>query len=515
MKSNYMNNVDMLLIEKEGFMPVTNNDGQRIQYDGMKIVQKVLPDKFVIVELLDADRMSGENIRHKLGLAGRNLSQMGNVTVIAYQVFVFDSMPDENKLQLIKDGQMEDVYIKKYLPCITVDLTNKKVNKLYNLPIKVQGVEEVLNYALNMDNVGQASIHDDTANVLKTGNETGHPYSRFINKVPFLTYGLIIINVLMWLIMNLYALAKGVNVQNLFILFGAKENYLIFRGEYWRFITPMFLHADLEHLVMNCLSLFVFGRLVEGIYGHIKFAFIYFTAGIMGSIASFMFSSHSAVGASGAIFGLMGALLYFSVENPVLFKRYFGNGIIIMVIVNLVYGFIRPGIDNFGHLGGLVGGFLASGIVKIARSPNKFLSRPVFIVLTVLLLSGSLYYGFNMSANYKYYELEELILEDKYIEAEKKGEEILDMVLLDEDLKVSTLVRVALLECYQEKYDEATEKANLVKGIEPAKGHYLLGIIYLNEQKFDLAVEELNTAVKIDPSLKEAVESILKKQERN
>jgi len=513
MKNNYMSNVDAILIQKEGFMPFINKEGQRIQYDGVKIVKKVMNDKLIIVEMLDADCMTEGQIKNKLEMSAKSLSQMGASTVIAFQVFVFDSIPDDKKVQLIREGQMEDVYIKKYLPCITVDLTNKQVNKLYNLPIKVQGIEEVLNSVLDMDN-SESILSDNNENsVLKAEKEFNHPSVRFADKVPFITYGLIVINVLVWLVMNIYALVKDTSVQSLFIPFGAKENSLIFAGEYWRFLTPIFLHADLEHLIMNCLSLFVFGRIVEGIYGHKKFAFIYFFAGIMGGIASFMFSPHSAVGASGAIFGLMGALFYFSVENPVLFKKYFGNSILIMVIVNLVYGFIRPGIDNYGHIGGLIGGFLASGIVKITKSRKKVLSRPVFIVLTVLVLSGSLYYGFNMSGNAKYYEFEELIQENKLEDAEKKAEEIFNMSLANSDLKADTLISIAMLECFQGKYDEAIEKANYLKELDASKGHYLLGIIYINEQKYELAEKELKTAVKIDPNLKENVDSLLEKIE--
>jgi rhomboid protease GluP len=304
-------------------------------------------------------------------------------------------------------------------------------------------------------------------------------------------------------------LSKGINVQSLFTPLGAKENYLILSGEYWRFLTPIFLHADFQHLAMNCLSLFVFGKIIEGMYGHIKFAFIYFVAGIIGNIASFMFSPHSAVGASGAIFGLMGALLYFRVENPIAFKKYFGNNILVMVIVNLVYGFVKPGIDNFGHIGGLVGGFFISGVLKIRKAPNKFLGRTVFIVVTILLLAASLYYGFNLSGNAKYYQLGNLIQENKLFEAEKKGEEIIDMKILDRDLQINVLFRVAMLEYLQGKYDEATQRATYLKEIDPSRGHYLFGIIYLYDGKYDLAEEELKTSVRINPNLREEVDVYL------
>ncbi len=517
MKTNYMNKVDALLIQKQGFVPVINNEGHRIQSEGMRIVQKVEEGKFIIVELIDADSLSNEQIKNKLELASKNLTQMNGSTVIAFQVFIFTSTTDEIKLQLIRAGQMEDIYIRKYLPCITVDLTNKEINKLYNLPIEAHGIEAVLNSALHPDSNSEGVSVDTDKYVnptLEKENETNYSLARLKSKVPFFTYGLIIVNVLIWLAMNIYALRKGISVQSLFTPLGAKENYLIFSGEYWRFLTPIFLHADFQHLAMNCLSLFVFGKIIEGMYGHIKFGFIYFAAGIMGNIASFMFSPHSAVGASGSIFGLMGALFYFRVENPILFKRYFGNNILVMVVVNLVYGFIKPGIDNFAHIGGLIGGFLTSGILKIRKAPNKLLGRPVFIAATILLLAGGLYYGFNLSGNAKYYQLSNLVQENRLFEAERKGEEIIDLKILDRDLQIKTLFRVAMIEYLQGKYEEAIQRATYLKEIDASRGHYLFGIIYFYDQKYDLAEEELKTSVKIDPKLREEVDVYLKQLDK-
>lgn len=516
MKINYINKVDALLIQKQGFEPVINNEGHRIQYEGMRIVQKVVEGKFIIVELIDADSLSVDQVKDKLEIASKNLTQMSASTVIAFQVFIFNATPDEIKLQLIRAGQMEDIYIRKYLPCVTVDLTNKEINKLYNLPIDAQGLEIALNSALHPDSCSEGVSVDTGEYVnpaLEKESETNYSPTRLMAKVPFFTYGLILVNVLIWLAMNIYPLGKGISVQSLFTPLGAKENYLIFSGEYWRFLTPIFLHANFQHLAMNCLSLFVFGKIIEGMYGHVKFAFIYFAAGIIGNIASFMFSPHSAVGASGSIFGLMGALFYFRVENPILFKRYFGNNILVMVVVNIIYGFIEPGIDNFAHIGGLVGGFFTSGIVKIKKAPNKLLGRPVFILATILLLIGGLYYGFNLSGNAKYYQLNNLVQGNNLFEAEKKGEEIIDMKILDKDLQVNTLFRVAMLEYSQGKYEEAIQRATYLKEIDASRGHYLLGIIYFYDQEYDLAEEELKTSVKIDPNLREEVDVFLKELE--
>ena len=100
----------------------------------------------------------------------------------------------------------------------------------------------------------------------------------------------------------------------LLILFGAKYNPLILEGEWWRLITPMFLHIGLIHLVMNSFALYYLGTAVERIYGRYRFLFIYLFAGFAGTLASFLFSPDSiSAGASGGIFGLFGALLFFGI----------------------------------------------------------------------------------------------------------------------------------------------------------------------------------------------------------
>ncbi len=524
MKTNYMDKVCTLLINNYNFGPIIDKNGSQIQYEGMRIVQKVVESKFVIAELLDADYLSKEQIMNKLEVSRSNLARMGSPSVFAFQVFIFNSEPDKEKLQLIKEGQMEDVYLKKYLPCISVDLQSRNVKKLYELPIQTEGLEDALNLILgatsdNLESELDISIETDTENLVEIRES-----NRFHLRVPYVTYCLLAINIAIWLIMNIYARFQSIDVRYLFIPFGAKENFSIMSGEYWRFITPIFLHADLKHLLANSLSLFVFGRVVEGIYGHRKFTAIYFAAGIIGNIASFMFSTSSGVGASGSIFGLFGALLYLAVENPSVFKRYFGNSILVMIIYNLIYGFTSPRIDNFAHIGGLIGGFLTSGIVKLRGISNKLLSRPVFITATIVVVITGLYYGFNSNRNIeyqtehivknKYIEFMQLTEEDKWVEAEKLGEEIIQMEPTDYDIKWGILYNVSVAEAYQNKYDEAIETAKLLKDINAPKGHYLTGVLYLDTQQYELARVELKEAAKLNPENKEEIDQYIEQIEK-
>lgn len=147
------------------------------------------------------------------------------------------------------------------------------------------------------------------------------------------------------------------------IFLGAKQNELIAAGELWRLVGAMFLHGNLVHIFFNAYALYALGPESERIYGTPRFLAVYFLAGVGGSVASYLFSPATSVGASGAIFGLMGALGIFFYLN----RRAFGaagraqvQNIVAIGAINLLIGFSMPGvIDNFGHLGGLAAGLIA------------------------------------------------------------------------------------------------------------------------------------------------------------
>ncbi len=181
---------------------------------------------------------------------------------------------------------------------------------------------------------------------------------------PIITYGIIAINVFMWILMTL---AGGSTNISVLIKFGAMYWPLVMRGEYWRFITPMFLHVGAMHLAFNSYALYNLGRLAEKIYGRSRFVIIYAAAGISGSIFSFLFTRAVSAGASGAIFGLLGALLYFGRKRPGVFRRGFTANLLSILGINLFIGFTYPGIDNFAHIGGLLGGFISSHLLWSRR----------------------------------------------------------------------------------------------------------------------------------------------------
>lgn len=185
-------------------------------------------------------------------------------------------------------------------------------------------------------------------------------YKIDVHAKPIVTYGIIGINILVWILMTL---AGGSTNINVLVKFGAMYAPLVIMGQYWRFITPMFLHIGLMHLAFNSYALYNLGSLAEKIYGSARFVIIYAVAGITGSVFSFLFTWAVSAGASGAIFGLLGALLYFGRKRPGVFKKGFTANLVGILLINLFIGFSSSGIDNFAHIGGFIGGYISSHIV--------------------------------------------------------------------------------------------------------------------------------------------------------
>ena len=186
----------------------------------------------------------------------------------------------------------------------------------------------------------------------------------FSSKVPYVTYILLAINILLFIVPLLFF---GENAFNTFLGYFCVHGPSIREGQYYRLLTGMFLHGSLMHLFCNCYALYVLGPQIESFFGKVKYLIIYLFSGIMGSLFSMTFlgSNSVSIGASGAIFGLMGALLYFGYHYRVYLGNVVKSQIIPLILINLGLGFVLTGIDNFGHIGGLIGGFMITRSIGI------------------------------------------------------------------------------------------------------------------------------------------------------
>jgi rhomboid protease GluP len=175
---------------------------------------------------------------------------------------------------------------------------------------------------------------------------------------PYVTYSIIGITVFVYILQ----LASQALVQaDLPIAFFAKANDLIRQGQLWRLLTPALVHGSVMHIAFNMYALLSFGTGLERHFGRGRFLLLYILGAFTGNVASFLFSNGYSVGASTAIFGLLGAEAVFLIQNREVFAGRFrsaiGNIIFIAAINLFIIGSL-PGIDNWGHIGGLLGGLI-------------------------------------------------------------------------------------------------------------------------------------------------------------
>jgi len=213
----------------------------------------------------------------------------------------------------------------------------------------------------------------------------------FSYKQPIVTYIIMAICIILFILMELSG--GSTNSQTL-LKYGANLDVLVKNGEYYRLFTCIFLHIGIMHLLCNMYSLYIIGREVENLFGKIKYIIIFILSGIFGSIMSLAFTHNTiSAEASGAIFGLLGALLYFGMHYRTYLGEAIKRSIIPIIVVNLIIGFFAEGIDLAAHIGGLVGGVLVAMMVGV---PDKSKTKDIIngTILTIIYLIFISYLAF-------------------------------------------------------------------------------------------------------------------------
>jgi len=224
---------------------------------------------------------------------------------------------------------------------------------------------------------------------------------RIPNIKPIVTWILCIVTVIIYLIQVGTQQFMGTDLP---LALGAKYGPLIRLGQWWRLITPVFLHGSILHILFNMYALIILGREIEPAYGHRDFLIFYLITGFAGNVLSFVFSPETvSVGASTSLFGLIAAQGFLIYHNKKFIRNYQRaiNNVIFVVVINLILG-LQSGIDNWGHLGGLISGaiiaFLAGPAwdIRINSSQNglelydkvTYSKRFVSFLLTFLLFAS-------------------------------------------------------------------------------------------------------------------------------
>ena len=190
----------------------------------------------------------------------------------------------------------------------------------------------------------------------------------FSQKKTVITYLFIVLNVMMYLFSVVFP-----GLSSMF-----SSTYLgIKAGQIYRMFTSMFFHGNIIHLICNMYALYMIGPQVERYYGKRRFAFIYLVSGMLGSVFSCTFMSEvvaangGSLGASGAIFGLLGSIGYFSYYYRATLQDSLRNSVTPVIVSNLLLSVMVPGIDFWGHIGGLIGGLLTSMVIGIGDKGRK------------------------------------------------------------------------------------------------------------------------------------------------
>lgn len=206
----------------------------------------------------------------------------------------------------------------------------------------------------------------------------------FKKKVPYVTLGIILINFVVFLLMYLFG-KDSHDVQTL-VKFGALYKPFVKNGEFFRLITCAFVHIGVVHLLVNSYSLFIIGSQMESFLGKLKYLFVYIISALCGSLMSIVFHETVSAGASGAIFGLLGSMLYFGYNYRVFLGNVLRSQIIPLIILNLVIGFFIPGVDVAAHVGGLLGGIIATQAVGLKHKTSTFEKVNGYIILIIYML---------------------------------------------------------------------------------------------------------------------------------
>ncbi|KJY49159.1 Membrane-associated serine protease [Bombilactobacillus mellis] len=214
---------------------------------------------------------------------------------------------------------------------------------------------------------------------------------RRIRQLPWATYTILLLQVIVfgWEILQ----GGSENISAL-VAAGAKVNGLVAQGQWWRLITPIFVHIGWQHILINSLTLYFMGQQLEFLYGPLKFIGLYLLSGIGGNLMSFAFGSNTSLsaGASTSLFGLFGLYVTLGLifrKNEVI--RQWSQQFLLLIILNLGTDIFMGGIDIWGHIGGALTGCLLGFVISVPQMQNslsrlgRIISIVILLVLTVVL----------------------------------------------------------------------------------------------------------------------------------
>lgn len=266
-----------------------------------------------------------------------------------------------------------------------IDCANlKSIKDIKNYTFITENYPTITN-EINSKEKGMELFMKITEDINKKNIETSNKAEDvFSKKTPYITYILIFINILFYVLSII-----SNSFYNSMVLNPSK----ILNGEYYRLLSCVFMHGGIIHLLCNMYCLYVIGPQVESFFGKIKYIVIYLLSGIIGSLMSLSITNSISLGASGAIFGLLGSILYFGYHYRVYLSQAIKSQIIPIIVLNLFLGFILNGVDNAAHIGGLIGGVLVSMMAGV-KYKSSTMEKVNGLILTIIFTLFLIYLGF-------------------------------------------------------------------------------------------------------------------------
>lgn len=332
-----------------------------------KIVRLVF-NKIINKEQLDIDLYRSSKVANKIKT--KTFSLKMKVMSFYFNIKEDLELPERKNNILVKAMKEEDITL------------NESVLEFFpNIKKKLTFEEEGIELFLKIN----SDIEEKNA-------RSNKEYARiFKPKVPYITYSLIFINILIFIagiiIDNIYG-----QTQTLQLMLSTQRELVYLKHQFYRVITSEFIHLDFVHLLLNMFVLYNVGRKCENHLGKFKYLSIYLISGISGALLSMAFHNTYSLGASGSIFGILGALLYFGYYYRAYLSQMLAVEIIPAILLNLSLGFFAKGVDNFAHIGGLIGGVAIIMALGVKDRSSK-IDRINGIIITAIILGFFVFLG--------------------------------------------------------------------------------------------------------------------------
>ena len=307
---------------------------------------KAVPPVLYIVSIVNTDKITPEQFEnHASGFVGKIRKNKGNMSCsFAVDINILAGNVIDSAITEYIDKKDYDPSGKDHSIWWAADKTAARVIRGRNMPDDIASIKAIAESSF-MKKAEETITYMEKAAVIKKE-------SRKKTKRHVATIVLLVLTLLAFLFTRIFG-----GEQMWAYVFGNDHNRIVLYGEYYRLITCMFIHAGFVHVGYNCISLFVFGTRAEEYMGAVGFLLLYFGAGLCGSILSFLFTDGLSVGASGAVYGAVGAVFALSKFT----KRSIGGlnymAMLLFVITGIGIGAMGGNVDNFAHIGGLIFGF--------------------------------------------------------------------------------------------------------------------------------------------------------------